>query len=122
VESLHFLWKPNKGLVFPTNTSLLALERFAPANFVHGIEFLNDDKTPMKFVVVALEQHLGLNRASATRVMLKIHEEGGILMSLSSFEEAARIANAITNSAKEKGHPLVCRAVSTEMRLSEPSN
>jgi hypothetical protein len=40
-------------VVFSADTSLITIPRFVPAGFVHGIEILNDNSTPMEFVAVA---------------------------------------------------------------------
>jgi ATP-dependent Clp protease adapter protein ClpS len=113
-EWIGLLFKPLMGHVLAPGTSLLSLDGFLPPDFVHGIEILNDDKTPMKFVVSILEKHVGLDRASATRAMLQIHRKGGLLVRLASASDASRIAQAVTREANDQSHPLLCRAVSAQ--------
>jgi ATP-dependent Clp protease adaptor protein ClpS len=105
-------FKPQPSVLLAPGTSLLAMDGFVPPGFEHGIEILNDDETPMVFVVWVLEQQLGLDNASAVRMMLQIHAKGGALLSLQTRDEAAQVASAITSHAKERGHPLSCKAVS----------
>jgi ATP-dependent Clp protease adapter protein ClpS len=101
-------------VILPPETSLMALDGFMPAGFECGVEMLNDNLTPMEFVVSALRDKLGLPEQAAIRSMLEIHMKGGVLLPTSTPEEAARIADAVTAEARALNHPLVCRAVSTE--------
>lgn len=98
--------------VFAPETSLLSTKGFAPAGFQCGIEILNDDRTPMEFVVSILQKSVGLSRIDATRTMLEIHLKGGVLLSMQSLEQSTRVADAIVTEARGNNHPLVCRAVS----------
>ncbi|HEY0684842.1 MAG TPA: ATP-dependent Clp protease adaptor ClpS [Steroidobacter sp.] len=107
-------FKPEPALLLPPGTSLLAMGGFVPEGFSHGIEILNDDKTPMVFVVWVLEKELGFDTKAATRTMLQIHTKGGALLALKTREEAERVASAITWHAHDRGHPLSCKAVSVD--------
>jgi ATP-dependent Clp protease adapter protein ClpS len=100
--------------VFAPETSLLSTKGFAPAGFQCGIEILNDNRTPMEFVVSVLQKDVGLSRIDATRTMLEIHLKGGVLLSLRSLEQSTRVAEAIVTEARGNNHPLVCRAVSRQ--------
>ena len=80
--------------MFPPETSLLTIPKFVPPGFVFGIEILNDNTTPMEFVVTVLRAHLGLTEKDAVRTMLGIHEQGGVLLAMPSLVEARRIAEA----------------------------
>lgn len=97
--------------VFPAGTSLLQMEGFVPAEFSSGLEIMNDNATPMEFVVSVLRTCLGLSETDAIRTMLEIHRKGGVLVPLASFDEATRVAELVSAEAKAKNHPLVCRAV-----------
>jgi ATP-dependent Clp protease adapter protein ClpS len=98
--------------VLPSDTALTAIPEFVPPGFTQGIELLNDDTTPMEFVVAALGAHLGLSREDSTHTMLAIHERGGALIPTPSLAEAQRIAGLITAEAAKNSHPLICRPVS----------
>ena len=97
--------------VFPPDTSLLAKPGMQPAGFRTGIEILNDDKTPMEFVVHTLTKHLEIDRQQAVAVMATIHNNGGLLWPTRNIEEARRIAEAIAQDCRTCNQPLVCRAV-----------
>jgi ATP-dependent Clp protease adapter protein ClpS len=101
------------SVIFPPQTSLLALPGFVPSGFECGLEILNDDRTPMEFVVSALGAHIGFDHKDAVRTMLTIHSRGGALLPMSSMEEADKAARAITAEAEKHNYPLVCRAVHT---------
>jgi ATP-dependent Clp protease adapter protein ClpS len=83
-----------------------------PVGFRYGLEILNDDKTPMLFVVSVLRTRISLSKKDAHLTMLAIHERGGILLPMPSLEESQRIADAVTEDARRKHYPLVCRPVS----------
>jgi ATP-dependent Clp protease adapter protein ClpS len=110
VGSNKLSWSP----VFPPDATLLKLKGFVPAGFLSGVEIMNDNLTPMEFVVSVLQNCVGLNEVDAIRVMLEIHTKGGALWPLSSFEEAKRVAERVTAEALRSSHPLVCRAVRLE--------
>jgi ATP-dependent Clp protease adapter protein ClpS len=105
-------FNPDPGLVLPAGTSLVALQGFLPSGFKHGVEILNDDETPMEFVVWTLNKHVGLDNTSAVRAMLQIHSRGGALLPLASSEEAERVASQVIEHARARTYPLRCRAVS----------
>jgi ATP-dependent Clp protease adapter protein ClpS len=100
------------GIILPQDTSLLKLEGFVPSGFACGIEILNDNTTPMVFVVSALGKYAGLDRRTSMQTMIQIHNKGGILLPLESYELANRVAASIVADARMNSHKLVCRAVS----------
>ena len=106
--------KPGQSQVFPHGTSLLTIPKFVPPGFVHGIEILNDNTTPMEFVVSVLGTHLGLSEKDAVRTMLAIHEQGGVLLAMPSLVDAKRITEAVSVEATRHNHSLICRAVSIQ--------
>lgn len=107
VASNKLSWSPG----FPPDTSLLRMKGFVPAGFSCGIEIMNDNLTPMAFVVSVLQTCLDLSETDAIRTMLEIHTKGGILFPMPSFDESKRVAELVAGEAKAKNHPLVCRAV-----------
>jgi ATP-dependent Clp protease adapter protein ClpS len=98
--------------VLPPDTSLIALPDFVPTGFTQGVEILNDNTTPMEFVVSVLSSYLGLSPEDSTHKMLSIHQRGGALLTTPSLAEAERIAAQVTAEAAKHGYPLVCRPVS----------
>jgi ATP-dependent Clp protease adapter protein ClpS len=103
---------PPQSPVFPPETSLVNIPGLVPPGFACGIEILNDNTTPMEFVVYALGEHLGMSYTDSAKAMLAIHTKGGALLSTPSLAEAKRIAEAISLEAAQHSHPLICRAVS----------
>jgi ATP-dependent Clp protease adapter protein ClpS len=97
--------------VFPPATSLLDLEVDGAEDFTTGIQILNDDSTPMEFVVSMLEKHVGMQRDKAIQKMLHVHVKGGLLISLESMALANDIAASITADARAAGHVLACQAI-----------
>jgi ATP-dependent Clp protease adapter protein ClpS len=107
--------KPDATLaspVLPPRTSLLSLPDFIPPGFTQGIEILNDNTTPMEFVVAALSAHVGLSTEDSVHMMVRIHRRGGALIPTPSLADAQRIAAQITAAATKQGYPLVCTPVS----------
>jgi ATP-dependent Clp protease adapter protein ClpS len=68
----------------------------------------NDDFTPMEFVVDALQEHLGLTRESAVRVMLEVHHEGRAVAGCFPAGVAVDKAERLRAAAMQAGHPLRC--------------
>lgn len=69
---------------------------------------LNDDYTPMDFVVVVLQKFFGMNREQATRIMLKVHREGAGICGVFPRDVAATKVELVTGYAREHQHPLAC--------------
>lgn len=69
---------------------------------------LNDDYTPMDFVVVVLQKFFGMNREQATRIMLKVHKEGVGVCGVFPRDVAATKVELVTGYAREHQHPLAC--------------
>lgn len=101
----------NDTVVFPPDTSLLALDQFNSVDFIVGLEILNDDTTPMEFVVEVLEKYIGIPAEEAVQFMLLIHTHGGVLIDMDRMESAQLLASNISKAAEEKGHKFICRAV-----------
>jgi ATP-dependent Clp protease adaptor protein ClpS len=69
---------------------------------------LNDDVTPMEFVVHVLEQMFGNDRETATRLMLHVHHQGMGECGTYPFAAADAKAKEVEALAREHGHPLRC--------------
>ena len=69
---------------------------------------LNDDYTPMDFVVVVLERIFGMTRETATLVMLKVHREGKGVCGVYPKDVAATKVEQVTAFARQHQHPLAC--------------
>lgn len=69
---------------------------------------LNDDYTPMDFVVGVLQKFFGMNREQATRVMLKVHTEGAGVCGIYPKDVAASKVEQVCTFARQHQHPLAC--------------
>lgn len=72
------------------------------------VMILNDDYTPMDFVVIVLLKFFGLNREKATQIMLKVHREGMGVCGVYSKDVAATKVDQVRSYAKQHQHPLQC--------------
>lgn len=97
--------------LFAPETRLTTIDSMMPPDFRVGVELLNDDRTPMEFVVTALEKHLGLDHESAVAAMLRAHSQGGLLLPLADSAQADEVARIVTQEARDQGFPLICRSV-----------
>ncbi len=69
---------------------------------------LNDDFTPMDFVVIVLQQFFGMGREQASVVMLKVHREGKGVCGVFPRDVAATKVEQVTAFARQYQHPLAC--------------
>ena len=69
---------------------------------------LNDDYTPMDFVIVVLQNFFSMSREQATRIMLKVHKEGAGVCGVFPRDVAATKVELVTGYAREHQHPLAC--------------
>lgn len=75
---------------------------------MYKVIMLNDDYTPMEFVVELLEGVFGMDRELAVRVMLKVHTEGRAVCGIYTRDVAETKAMQVARYARENEHPLVC--------------
>jgi ATP-dependent Clp protease adaptor protein ClpS len=69
---------------------------------------LNDDYTPMDFVILVLQKFFSLSREQATQVMLKVHREGMGVCGVYPKDVAATKVELVRSYAKQHQHPLQC--------------
>ncbi len=69
---------------------------------------LNDDYTPMEFVVDVLEKFFTMGRPMATRVMLAVHTQGKGVCGVFTYEIAETKVAQVTAYARDHQHPLLC--------------
>jgi len=75
---------------------------------LYKVILLNDDYTPMEFVVEVLEAFFALSRELATQVMLKVHTQGSAVCGLFPRDIAETKAMQVNDFARDRQHPLLC--------------
>ena len=75
---------------------------------LYKVMLLNDDFTPMEFVVMILERFFGLNHAQAFEIMLTVHEKWLAVVGVFSHEIAETKVAQVMDSARQNQHPLQC--------------
>jgi len=77
---------------------------------LYRVLLLDDDYTPMDFVVETLQQFFGFSRNKSTELMLKVHHEGYAVCGVFTKDVAETKAIQVLDHAREHQHPLFCRA------------
>ena len=72
------------------------------------VVLLNDDFTPMDFVITVLQEYFGLGMERATQIMLQVHTEGSAVCGIFPKDIAATKVSQVTQFAREHQHPLQC--------------
>jgi len=75
---------------------------------LYRVVLLNDDYTPMEFVVEVLEHFFSMNREKATQVMLAVHTQGKGVCGIYPRDIAETKAEQVNQAARDNGHPLLC--------------
>lgn len=75
---------------------------------LYKVVLLNDDYTPMEFVVEILESYFGMGREKATQVMLTVHTKGKGVCGIYPRDTAETKATQVNQYARDSGHPLLC--------------
>ena len=81
---------------------------------MYQVVVLNDDYTPMEFVVMVIQEFFNKDRETATQIMLKIHLDGKGVCGVFSKDVAATKVDQVTEAARKNGHPLQCLSESIE--------
>ena len=75
---------------------------------LYRVLLLNDDYTPMEFVILVLQKFFKMGREKATHVMLKVHREGKGICGLFPRDIAATKVEQVCSFARQHQHPLQC--------------
>lgn len=75
---------------------------------LYKVMLLNDDYTPMEFVVIVLERFFGMNQAMAFDIMLTVHKKGLAVVGVFSHEVAETKVAQVMDFARQHQHPLQC--------------
>ena len=81
---------------------------------MYKVILLNDDYTPMEFVVHVLEAFFGMDREKATQIMLAVHTQGSAVVGIFPRDIAETKSEQINQYAQENQHPLVSRVEMTD--------
>ncbi|MEL7189418.1 MAG: ATP-dependent Clp protease adapter ClpS [Pseudomonadota bacterium] len=74
----------------------------------YKVLLLNDDYTPMEFVVMVLKRFFSMDLEQATRVMLHVHQKGVGVCGIFPYEVAETKVNQVMDFARKNQHPLQC--------------
>ncbi len=74
----------------------------------YKVLLLNDDYTPMEFVVMVLKRFFSMDLEQATQVMLHVHQRGVGVCGVYPYEVAETKVNQVMDCARENQHPLQC--------------
>ena len=102
---------PSKPTIDDHGDYGLALEEARPKlkkPSLYRVVLINDDYTPMDFVVEVLESVFGMERNKATRVMLEVHTKGKGVCGVYTHEIAETKVAQVTTFAQQQQHPLLC--------------
>ena len=75
---------------------------------MYKVLLLNDDYTPMEFVVMVLQRFFNMDIEQATQVMLHVHQQGVGVCGVFSYEVAETKVNQVMDAARQNQHPLQC--------------
>lgn len=75
---------------------------------LYKVLLLNDDYTPMEFVVLVLERFFGMNHAQSVELMLTVHKKGLAVVGVFSYEIAETKVTQVMDFARRHQHPLQC--------------
>lgn len=90
----------------------LALEKAKPKLKrppLYKVVLLNDDFTPMDFVVTVLEQFFAMDRDTAVRVMLQVHTQGKAVCGVYSADVAETKVAQVNDYSRDHEYPLLCQ-------------
>lgn len=75
---------------------------------MYQVVLLNDDFTPMEFVVMVIQEYFQRDQDTATQIMLKIHHEGRGICGVYTHDVASTKVELVLSASRRAGHPLQC--------------
>ena len=81
---------------------------------LYNVVLLNDDYTPMEFVVHVLEHFFGMDREKATQLMLAVHTQGAAVVGIYPRDIAETKSEQVNKYAQENQHPLISTVEMTD--------
>ena len=101
---------PSDGSAAGHGSTAVVVETAKPAlkpPAMYKVLLMNDDFTPMDFVVEVLEHFFSMNRAQATRIMLTVHTQGRAVCGIYSRDVAETKSAQVIDYARRAQHPLM---------------
>jgi ATP-dependent Clp protease adaptor protein ClpS len=104
---------PKRRIALPDTDSDVAVAPQARTQktlppMMYQVVMINDDYTPMEFVVILIQEFFAKDLETATRIMLKIHLDGKGVCGVYSRDIAATKVDQVLDAASKAGHPLKC--------------
>jgi len=81
---------------------------------LYKVVMLNDDYTPMEFVVLVLQMFFNMDREQSTRIMLTVHTAGRAICGTFTRDVAETKASQVIRFARDNEHPLLCEIEASE--------
>ena len=75
---------------------------------MYNVLILNDDYTPMEFVVYVIQKCFNKNQDEATQIMMHVHKKGIGICGIYTYEVAEEKSKSVIDFAKKNHHPLLC--------------
>ena len=100
--------KHSKGDNRPSTDVIVKTKPKTKTPSLNKVLMLNDDYTPMEFVVTLLEKLFGMDREKATRIMLLVHSQGKGICGIYTYEIAETKVAQVNEYAQRHQHPLLC--------------
>ena len=97
----------DRGFDSGTQTIVRPKTKLAEPSF-YKVILLNDDFTPMEFVVYVLERFFGMNNSKAAEIMFAVHKNGLAVVGVFAFEIAETKVAQVMDCASQNQHPLQC--------------
>ena len=98
-----------KGLEDKNNSNTLIEDKVEVKKpSFYQVLIMNDDYTPMEFVILVLEKYFGKSRNEATQIMLHVHKNGIGVCGTFTYEVAEAKCKTVMDLAKKHEHPLQC--------------
>ena len=87
---------------------LLESEPLTKKPSMYKVILLNDDYTPMEFVIHVLQKFFNKNEEEATQIMLHVHQKGAGICGIYTYEVAENKSKMVVDFSKKNQHPLQC--------------
>jgi len=112
-------WIESKFAIPLDSKLVFSRKDFITTDFTLGIEFLNDDKTSMEFVIEVFMKYFDLTKDDATVAMLICHEFGSVVIPVDSADRGDQLVQAVIDEARHNSYPFECKVISNDVLGSE---